>query len=217
MSILSITHHGWPWVWAGCIIHSQKSRGGSSLGQHTRRKSLPAILSFRGWLRTKPKSVFTRLNGELQYFSESWLGWELYQRAICGSQSFSCPLGHVFLPLLQCDGFWNTRSMCRKDPWVIQRTHFIFLWSRCPCFLLRDQFSNWLHHSSTMCWGEELQNACVNATHVAFFCISQVATGLPWWGTRNSRNEARTAKVRKKALPVFFEKYNLLERMFQWV
>lgn len=39
-----------------------------------------------------PSLSSTRLNGELQYFSESWLGWELYQRAVCTAPSPSAAL-----------------------------------------------------------------------------------------------------------------------------
>ena len=53
----------------------------------------------------------------------------------------------------------------QEDPWVLLENplYFPLVWVPLPSFW-ETSFSNWLHHSSTMCWGEELQNACVNAT-----------------------------------------------------
>lgn len=124
----------------GWMHHPQsKSRGGSSLGQHTRR--LPAIpLSFRGWLRTKPKSVFHEAE-----WRATVLLWVLARVGTVPagrlhSSHPSAALGAHLSASLSAMASETPEACAGGSMGPFREPTFIFLWSGCPASFLRDQF-----------------------------------------------------------------------------
>lgn len=159
-------------------------------------------------------------------------GWtESYSVSLSPGWGRNCTSGpSVQLPVLQLPfGACLSASLAvrrlledqkhvQEDPWALSENllYFPLVWVLLPSFW-ETSFSNWPHHSSTTCWGEELQNACVNAT---LHCPFSYKPGGHWPALMRDQEFQKWGQncwSQKKALPVFFEKYSLLERMFQWV